>query len=342
MPRHSTPQRPSRVRPRLVVTLAVALTGLGAAVWLPMRNATADASERRRNEAADFQRGRERTPNDAFEDQFDGGAGSTVDPAKWAFSTSRTDEGLEFTMSTRNARLDGDGNLLVTARDGRGRTSARLTTKDIFQRESGRIEARVQVPEGEGLEPALELTGGGRPDLGTINLLKRAEPGDFHTYAVTWTPETITFSVDGEDRQQFPASGVETDQPFGMALSLGASDRADLPARMVVDFIRVTAAGDDENPAPAPSETASPEPAPSATTEPPAAPSSPSPSAPASASPTPSATPTTPAVAAWAAFTDYKAGDVVSFQGAKYEVLEAHTSLPGWEPTALPSLFKKL
>jgi hypothetical protein len=45
-------------------------------------------------------------------------------------------------------------------------------------------------------------------------------------------------------------------------------------------------------------------------------------------------------VAAWAPFIDYQAGQVVSFEGKDYEVLAAHTSLPGWEPPALPALFK--
>jgi hypothetical protein len=33
---------------------------------------------------------------------------------------------------------------------------------------------------------------------------------------------------------------------------------------------------------------------------------------------------------------------VVSFEGKDYEVLAAHTSLPGWEPPTLPALFKLL
>jgi len=32
----------------------------------------------------------------------------------------------------------------------------------------------------------------------------------------------------------------------------------------------------------------------------------------------------------------------VTFAGATYRVLEAHTSLPGWEPTKLPNLFAKV
>jgi carbohydrate binding protein with CBM5/12 domain len=56
----------------------------------------------------------------------------------------------------------------------------------------------------------------------------------------------------------------------------------------------------------------------------------------------PSPTPTTaaPTVTAWAPFTDYTAGQLVSFGGKEYQVQQTHTSLPGWEPTKLPDLFK--
>lgn len=49
---------------------------------------------------------------------------------------------------------------------------------------------------------------------------------------------------------------------------------------------------------------------------------------------------TAPAAAKWAPFTNYEAGQVVTYDDVKYEVLAAHTSLPGWEPPALPALFR--
>ena len=57
----------------------------------------------------------------------------------------------------------------------------------------------------------------------------------------------------------------------------------------------------------------------------------------------PAATPSTseaPDVAAWKPFTDYTAGQLVRFGGVVYQVQEAHTSLPGWEPSKVPQLFK--
>jgi carbohydrate binding protein with CBM5/12 domain len=53
-----------------------------------------------------------------------------------------------------------------------------------------------------------------------------------------------------------------------------------------------------------------------------------------------SPTPTAPEAPAWAAFTNYTAGQLVSFQGKVYQVQQTHTSLPGWEPPKLPELFK--
>jgi hypothetical protein len=77
-------------------------------------------------------------------------------------------------------------------------------------------------------------------------------------------------------------------------------------------------------------------PPPPAPTTPPA--SEPPTSAPATVPPTSAA----PAATAWAPFTNYVKGQIVSFDGVEYEVKDTHTSLPGWEPPALPSLFKPL
>jgi len=49
-----------------------------------------------------------------------------------------------------------------------------------------------------------------------------------------------------------------------------------------------------------------------------------------------------PKAAAWKAYTKYKVGDLVTYEGVTYRVKEAHTALPGWEPTALPDLFAKV
>jgi hypothetical protein len=193
---------------------------------------------------------------------------------------------------------------------------------------------------------------------------------------VDWTPGEVVLTVDGQqvDRretgrtdqragqfgQQAPAA-FDTGQPFKLAVSLGVNndrDRADLPERMTVDSISFSGADASAEPSeppaseppatepttpPAtepttePSTSESPRPEPSATEPPATEPTSP----PATTEPT---TPPTsaPAATKWAPYTDYVAGQLVTYKGVRYQVQETHTSLPGWEPTALPALFKKI
>ncbi|WP_433413650.1 M4 family metallopeptidase [Microtetraspora malaysiensis] len=44
----------------------------------------------------------------------------------------------------------------------------------------------------------------------------------------------------------------------------------------------------------------------------------------------------------WATWTSYKAGDVVTYNGVRYRCLQAHTSLPGWEPPNVPALWQPI
>ncbi|SDT76914.1 family 16 glycosylhydrolase [Actinoplanes derwentensis] len=44
---------------------------------------------------------------------------------------------------------------------------------------------------------------------------------------------------------------------------------------------------------------------------------------------------------AWRAFTAYTPGQFVEYDDVIYQVRERHTSLPGWQPTLVPELFKK-
>jgi beta-glucanase (GH16 family) len=85
-------------------------------------------------------------------------------------------EELEYyTDSPRNAALDGNGNLVITAReDSSGGdcwygpcryTSARLITKGRFDQAYGRFEARIKLPRGQGIWPAFWMLGN---DIGTV------------------------------------------------------------------------------------------------------------------------------------------------------------------------------
>jgi endoglucanase Acf2 len=57
--------------------------------------------------------------------------------------------------------------------------------------------------------------------------------------------------------------------------------------------------------------------------------------------PTPTAT-TPPAGNAWAPYTFYATGAIVTYNGARYRCLQQHTSLPGWEPAIVPALWQAI
>nr|BFE88326.1 hypothetical protein GCM10020093_109270 [Planobispora longispora] len=44
----------------------------------------------------------------------------------------------------------------------------------------------------------------------------------------------------------------------------------------------------------------------------------------------------------WAPNTAYAAGAQVTYGGATYRCLQAHTSLPGWEPPNVPALWQRV
>ncbi|MFI6500770.1 carbohydrate-binding protein [Nonomuraea typhae] len=45
-------------------------------------------------------------------------------------------------------------------------------------------------------------------------------------------------------------------------------------------------------------------------------------------------------MADWAPYTQYAVGAVVTYEGAAYTAIQAHTSLPGWEPPRVPALWR--
>jgi beta-glucanase (GH16 family) len=125
-----------------------------------------------------------------WSDEFEGASGSVPDPTKWTHDTGfGWGSGAElqaYTERTRNASLDGQGNLAITARaetytgpDGKTSryTSARLNTREKFSLAYGRIEARIRVPSGQGIWPAFWLLGDdifttGWPGCGEIDMME--------------------------------------------------------------------------------------------------------------------------------------------------------------------------
>jgi beta-glucanase (GH16 family) len=107
-----------------------------------------------------------------WSENFRGTAGASPNAARWNFDTGGGGWGNQelesYTSRPANAELDGDGDLVITARaetykgaDGitRPYTSARLQTLGKFQFQYGLAEARVEVPAGQGLLPAFWMLG---------------------------------------------------------------------------------------------------------------------------------------------------------------------------------------
>ncbi len=137
-----------------------------------------------------------------WSDDFHGPAGSAPDPTKWVRETGGSGSGNNelqyYTDSSRNAALDGDGNLVITARrenpagyqcwygDCRY-TSARLNTAGKFTQRYGRFEARIKIPRGQGMWPAFWMLGDnigsvGWPASGEIDIVENIgrEPNVVH------------------------------------------------------------------------------------------------------------------------------------------------------------------
>jgi len=126
-------------------------------------------------------------------DEFDGPAGTAPNPGIWRFDTGAGGWGnaelQTYTDSRRNAALDGNGNLVITAiREADGSyTSARLKTESTFTAQYGRVEARIRIPRGQGIWPAFWMLGAdigqvGWPACGEIDVMENVgyEPTVVH------------------------------------------------------------------------------------------------------------------------------------------------------------------
>jgi beta-glucanase (GH16 family) len=132
-----------------------------------------------------------------WSDEFDDPAGTPPDPANWTHEigdgTINNNPGWGnselqyYTDSTENSATDGDGHLVITAREVDGSlpcyygpceyTSARLISWHKAEFAYGRIEASIQVPQGAGLWPAFWALGTdigevGWPQTGEIDIME--------------------------------------------------------------------------------------------------------------------------------------------------------------------------
>jgi hypothetical protein len=111
---------------------------------------------------------------------FSGAAGTVPDPQVWNYDLGGHGWGNEelqtYTSRTSNAQVDGNGNLVITARredlagpDGitRHYTSARITTqRKVEVRPGSYVEATIRLPVGAGVWPAFWLLGSNISEVG--------------------------------------------------------------------------------------------------------------------------------------------------------------------------------
>lgn len=165
-----------------------------------------------------------------WSDEFNG---TSVDQNNWTFETGGGGWGnneLE-NYQTSNAQVTG-GNLVITAKKqtvGSSQyTSARLKTQGKKQFTYGRIEARIKMPQVQGLWPAFWMLGAnigsvGWPQCGETDIMEHVNtdnnvygtihwynnghasyggststtPSSYHVYDVVWDTNGITWHVDG-------------------------------------------------------------------------------------------------------------------------------------------------
>src|ERR1035438_6456126 len=100
-----------------------------------------------------------------WHDEFDGPAGAPPDPTLWVAESGARGWGNHemehYTKLPENASLDGAGHLVIMAlaKPKGVYTSARLKTQDRFSVTYGKIEARMQIPYGQGMWPAFWMMG---------------------------------------------------------------------------------------------------------------------------------------------------------------------------------------
>jgi beta-glucanase (GH16 family) len=173
------------LRPRSLIAAAAAAALVATALTVPLAAGPASAAP---------------APGPlVWSDEFNGPSGSAVDQSKWRFDIGGSgwgnNEQQYYTNSTRNAAMDGAGNLVITARRENPSnfqchygtcqyTSARLLTAATFTRTYGRFEARMKIPRGQGIWPAFWMLGTpvNWPTSGEIDIMENIgrEPNQVH------------------------------------------------------------------------------------------------------------------------------------------------------------------
>ena len=139
----------------------------------------------------------------AWSDEFNGAAGTAPNAAKWTYDIGTGTNGWGnaelqyYTSRPQNVSLDGNGNLVITARQesfaGSGFTSARIKTEGLFAQKYGRIEARIRTPYGPGIWPAFWMLGQnfatqGWPACGEIDIIEQRGQQPYKTHGSVHGP----------------------------------------------------------------------------------------------------------------------------------------------------------
>lgn len=188
--------------------------------------------------------------------------------------------------------------LAITARkeSSGGYTSAKLTTQNLFSMRFGRIEIRAKMPRGQGLLPAIWMLGDnidqidwpGCGEIDIVEVLGHAplkaystlhftndenkhgekqnshilESGAFsksyHIFTLDWTPDSLSFSVDGEQLGEVMIEGDMKEFLRSSYLILNVAvggnwpgepdDTTVFPQTMYTDYIRVYTKNDFQAP----------------------------------------------------------------------------------------------
>jgi beta-glucanase (GH16 family) len=178
-----------------------------------------------------------------WHDEFDGPAGATPDAGKWHPETGTGQNGeLEYYTNNANAKLDGNGALVMQARrevtpgsscptdpiSGSTTcqyTSARLNTHGTFSFTYGHAEARIKVSGTQGLWPAFWLLGSNFfdtntpwPNCGEIDIMEHVGKEPNNVYATIHAPAYnggngigAPFNVGGDAAAGFHVFGVDWD-----------------------------------------------------------------------------------------------------------------------------------
>ena len=197
-----------------------------------------------------------------WSDEFEA---SNLDPTKWDYDIGQgswgwgNNELQYYTNSLSNVMLD-NGYLRITAKNEQfgaaNYTSARIKSKGLFEFMYGRIDARIQVPIGQGLWPAFWMLGANIDDVGwqqcgEIDVLEHintealihgthhynnnghqysggsaaCNAGEFNVYSIEWSPLSIKWFLNESmyyeaDISSNAVSKEEFHEPFFFIINL--------------------------------------------------------------------------------------------------------------------------